>query len=318
MELSQICPLPLLLYALGAHYLAQHLFALLLFLLVRPVLLITVEEGVRRPLLVLLDNTQSIGLVDHRGQPDDLVRAGIAKGLLNPAGGLKQTLSSDQQASVQAMSRKDLLEALASNPKLNLWPRLQDRASLIFYSFGRKLGELGELAPPKGTKLTPEESASFFHGVHYDENLTALGDGLRELLDEQRGQPSSGILLITDGASNTGSSPVEAAAIAKEDEMPLFIYGVGMTSPQDIMVASIDAPQVSNVKEKLTVTVHLRAQSMLGRKATIQLKANDKVVDEEPIEFRADGEQEVKLSYTPDVVGEADLEAYVPPLRRRQ
>ena len=298
----------------GLIVLRSILFALLLFLLVRPVLLITVEEGVRRPLLVLLDTTQSMGLVDHRGHPEDLVRAAIGKGLLDPAGGLKQTLSTDQQNQIQALSRKDLLEALAANTKLNLWPRLYDRASLVFYGFGRKIGELGELAPPKGTKLTPAEGAAYFHAVKYNENLTAIGDSLRELLDEERGQPSSGILLITDGANNTGSAPVEAAAIAKEDEMPLFIYGIGVTSPQDIMVSGIDAPQVSNVKEKLSVTVRIRAQSMLGRKATIQLKANGKIVDEEPIEFRADGEQEVQLSYTPDVVGEVDLEAYIPPL----
>jgi hypothetical protein len=298
----------------GLIILRSILFGLLLFLLVRPVLLVTVEEGVRRPLLVLLDTTQSMGLVDHRGHPEDLVRAAIAKGLLNPAGGLKQTVSADQQKQVQALSRRDLLEALAANAKLNLWPRLQEHSSLIFYGFGRKIGELGELAPPDKTKLTAEESAAFFHAIHYDDNLTAIGDSLGELLDEERGQPSAGILLITDGANNTGSSPVEAAAIAKQDDMPLYIYGVGVTSPQDIMVAGIDAPQVSNVKEKLTVTVHIRAQSMLGRKATIQLKANGNVVDEEPIEFRADGEQEVQLSYVPDAVGEADLEAFVPPL----
>jgi hypothetical protein len=298
----------------GLIILRSILLALLLFLLVRPVLLITVDETVRRPLLVLLDTTQSMGLVDHRGHPEDIVRAAIAKGLVDPAGGLKQTVSSDAQNSVQALSRRDLLEALAANPKLNLWPRLNEHANLVFYGFGRKIGELGELAPPKGGKLTPEESASFFHALKYDDNLTAIGDSLRELLDEERGQPNSGVLLITDGANNTGSSPLEAAEIAKEDEVPLFIYGVGVTSPQDIMVAGLDAPQVANVKEKLTVTAHIRAQSMLGRKGTIQLKANGKIVDEEPIEFRADGEQEVQLSYIPDVMGEADLEAYVPPL----
>jgi hypothetical protein len=298
----------------GLILLRSILFALLLFLLVRPVLLVTVEEGVRRPLLVLLDTTQSMGLVDHRGHPEDLVRAAIAKGLVNPAGGLNQPVSGDQQNQVQALSRRDLLEGLAANAKMNFWPRLYERSSLMFYGFGRKIGELGELAPPDKGKLKAEQSAAYFHAIHYNDNLTAIGDSLKELLDEERGQPSSGILLITDGANNTGSSPVEAAAIAKEDDMPLFIYGVGVTSPQDIMVAGIDAPQVSNVKEKLTVTVHIRAQSMLGRKATIQLKANGKIVDEEPLEFRADGEQEVQLSYVPDAVGEADLEAYVPPL----
>jgi len=60
--------------------------------------------------------------------------------------------------------------------------------------------------------------------------------------------------------------------------------------------------------------VHIKAQSMLGKKATVQLKADGKVVDEQPVEFRADGEQEVTLGYTPDKVGEVELEATIPPL----
>jgi uncharacterized membrane protein len=299
---------------LGLIILRSILLGLLLLLLVKPILLVTLEDTIRRPLLVLLDTTQSMGLKDQRNNADDLARAALAKGLIDPAGGLKQTIPDAQLSEVKNISRQDLLESLAANTKMNLWPRLQSHASLMFYGFGQKLKQMGELAPPEQSDLTTDESAAFFHGIHYDDNLTAVGDGLRSLLDEQRGQPVAGILLITDGASNTGSSPLEAAAIAKQDGVPLFIYGIGVTSPQDIMVAALDAPQVSNVKEKLNVTVRIRAQSMIGKKATVQLKAGGKVFDEQPIDFRADGDQEITLSYTPDDVGVADLEAYVPPL----
>jgi len=298
---------------IGLIVLRSILLGLLLILLVRPVLLVMLEETVRRPLLVLLDQTESMTMSDQRAAPDDIARAAIATGAIDPAGGLKQDVPSGQDK-LKSISRRDLLEALAANPKMNLWPRLNKRSSLQFYGFGRKLAQIGELAPPENSDLTPDESAVFFHGLHYDENLTAIGDGLRDLLDDQRGQSISGILLITDGGNNTGSSPLEAAAIAKQDGVPLFIYGVGVTSPQDIQVAELSGPQVSNVKEKLNVTASIRAQSMIGRKAVIQLKADGKVVDEQPLEFRADGDQEVTLSYTPDEVGMANLEAYVPPL----
>jgi hypothetical protein len=102
--------------------------------------------------------------------------------------------------------------------------------------------------------------------------------------------------------------------MAKQDNVPLFIYGVGVTTPQDIIVSELNAPRVANVKERLQAVVHIRAQGMAGKSAKVQLKANGIIVDEQPIEFRADGEQELTLGYTPDVVGEARLEAYVPPL----
>ena len=47
------------------------------------------------------------------------------------------------------------------------------------------------------------------------------------------------------------------------------------------MVTELSGLQIANVKEKVELTAHIRAQSMLGKKATIQLKANGKVVDEQ-------------------------------------
>ena len=289
------------------------LLGLILVLLVKPILLVTVEEGIHRPLLVLLDQTQSMGLVDHR-IGDDLVRGAIAKGVADPAGGLKQSVPSGQTEDVQAISRQKLLEVLAANEKLKLWSRLYDRADLHFFGFGRKLTDLGKMKPSNGSILTPADAAAFFSRLHYDENLTGLGDGLRDMLDQERGQAISGILVITDGANNTGSPPDAAAALAQQDGVPLFIYGIGVTSPKDIMVSELTGPPVTNVKEKVSMTVHIRAQSLIGKKGTVQLKADGKVVDEEPLDIRADGDQEVTLGYTPDHLGEVALEAFAPPL----
>ena len=288
------------------------LIGLILVLLVKPILLVTVEEGIHRPLLVLLDQTQSMGLVDHR-IGDDLMRGAIAKGTADPAGGLQQAAASGTD-DVKAISRQKLLEVLAANNRLKLWPRLYERADLHFFGFGRKLTDLGRLKPSNGTTLTTDDAAAFFGRLHDDENLTGLGDGLRDMLDQERGQAISGVLVITDGASNTGSPPNAAAALAQQDGVPLYIYGIGVTSPKDIMVSELTGPPVTNVKEKVSMTVHIRAQSLIGKKGTVQLKADGKVVDEEPLDIRADGDQEVTLGYTPDHLGEVMMEAFVPPL----
>lgn len=299
---------------IGLIVLRSSLIGLLLLILVRPVLLITLEEAVRRPLLVLLDTTQSMGLADPREKPDDLARAAIAVGLLDPAKGLSPSLPGGAVERIRQLTRRQMLEALASNAPLKLWPRLYARADLAFYGFGRGLKPLGNLTPRQGRELTLDDSTAFFRGLAYDDNLTAVGDGLRDLLEAQRGQPAAGVLLITDGANNSGSSPLDAARIARDDGVPLFIYGVGITAPPDIRVAELSGPQVSSVKEKVEMRVRLNAQGMIGKKAVLQLKADGKIVDEEPLEFRADGEQEATLSFVPDQVGEAALEAVVPPL----
>ncbi len=286
---------------------------LILLIVVRPVLMLTVEKSVRRPLLVLLDLTQSMGLKDHRSQPQDLVRAAIAQGTADPAGGVEQSAGASA-AGLRDISRGELLEDLAANDRLKFWPQIFDRADLVFYGMGRGATKLGELKPLTGSTLTTADSLAFFRGQHYQENLTALGDSLSQVLDQERGQSVAGVLLISDGANNSGTPPLEAAEMARSDGVPLYTYGVGVTSPQDIIVSELVSPQTTNLKEKLNVTVWLRAQNLLGKTATVQLMADGKQVDQQSLEFRTNEQQELTMSYTPDKVGQVKLEAVVPPL----
>ena len=73
---------------------------MILGLLLRPVLTIAFEQTVRRTLLVLIDTSASMGeLKDKRSDsPDDLKRVAIAKGVIDPSGGLKQNLPADTTA----------------------------------------------------------------------------------------------------------------------------------------------------------------------------------------------------------------------------
>ncbi|MDR0533064.1 MAG: hypothetical protein LBH01_03830 [Verrucomicrobiales bacterium] len=290
------------------------LLAILVLMLTKPVLHIMVDESVRHPLIVLLDQTQSMGLVDQRDALNDLTRAALAKGDVPPDRGLKQPPSDAQIGALKQLSRKQLLGLLAANDKMNLWSRLYDHVNLEVYGFGRKAAKLGELAPANGGKLTVQDAMQFFKQVRYEENVTALGDSLRQVLDEQRGQSPAGILVISDGASNTGAPALEAAGIAKQDGVPLFLYGIGVASPQDIIVSAVNGPPTSNVKERVSFVARVKTQGMLGKKTRIQLKADGKVVDEQPLEIRSDGEQEITLGYKPEVTGDVNIEVTVPPL----
>ncbi|NJK90704.1 MAG: hypothetical protein HC904_02035 [Blastochloris sp.] len=288
-------------------------YALLLLFLVRPVLLMTIEEPVRQTLLVLLDVSQSMTLRDKRSQPDDQKRAALAAGLIAPDKGLKQNLPGSFPDKYKEISRGDLLRELAANKDLNLWPRLYEKANLEFHAVGRYNAELGSPLPP-GTGKEPfpiERAAEYFSGIKYEDNLSALGDGLRSILDKKRGQPLAGVLLVTDGANNSGVPPVEVASLAKQDGIPLFIYAVGTTAPNDIIVSAMVGPRVAFLKEKTVMTVKLRSQSMAGREVQLQLKADGKVVDTQPVTLKDGDEQEVEVSFTPEKTGEMTLEAFI-------
>ena len=143
---------------------------------------------------------------------------------------------------------------------------------------------------------------------------TAIGDALRDVINRKRGQPVTGILMVTDGANNAGSEPLDAAGAARQEHMPLYIYGVGITSPRDIIVDSVFTPDVAFINDEVPVTVRVRAQGLKGQKAHLTLKQDDKEVASKDLEFSGDDDsQVVPMTFTPDKAGLFELTASIPP-----
>ena len=288
--------------------------ALFVLLMVKPVLMLTINQPVREKLLVVVDTTQSMGIKDRRRADDDEKRAALAAGLIPAAAGLTASVP-DGVDKWKDASRGDLLSALAANDSLKLWPRLQEKADLVFYSMGRDAHPMGPISSSddEGSHLSLEESKAFFDKIKYPEEATALGDSLHEILDENRGQPVSGILVITDGGNNTGIPPEEVAGIAKEDGLPIYTYGIGITKPKDIVVHDITGSRGVFVKERADFSVKVRGSGYAGQKVKLHLKADGKVVDEQEITL-TESDSEYKLGYSPQEKGEAVVEASIDPL----
>jgi hypothetical protein len=272
--------------------------ALFLFLLVKPVLHLTVNEPVRQTLLVLLDASQSMLLSDQRATPEDLRRAEIATGE-KPVGEL-------------TITRWELLKKLAGNARLNLWPRLQEKSDVVFYRFGRDAAPIGPLTTR--TEATVDDARRVFDSLTPDEPATGLGEALRQVLDQNRGQAVSGLLVVTDGASNSGLPPVEAARLALEANVPLFVYGVGVSSPVDLVMKEINAPRLAFVRERVDVKARLSVQGVGRQTVTAVLSANGRPVDEQKVELAEDGDYEVNFHFIPEAVGDLVLTASIPVL----
>ena len=291
------------------------LLAMILLMLMRPVLLLTVEGTIRRSLLLLIDSSASMQIKDLRQDPDDLKRAAIAEGQLDPKAGLGQSAGGDT-ASLAQLPRSEVLKSMLTNDRLQLLAKLGQTYDLVPYSFGQTLQSLSSSdasAPPPAADA-PARPASFLDSITFDKPYTAIGDAVRSLLDLKRGQPVAGIFLVTDGGNNYGSQPVDAAALAQQDKVPLYIYGVGISSPHDIIVSQVFAPEVEFAREEATASITVRSQAMKGRTAKLVLKLGDQVVSSQDIAFGDDGEQVVPMTFTPTQKGEFDLMASIDPL----
>jgi hypothetical protein len=268
--------------------------AIVLVLLVKPVLQVTINEAVRQNFLVLLDASQSMLLKDQRTSDEDRQRAAIA---LN------------RDAAPSEISRWDLLAGLSANEKLNLWPRLQEKADVMVYRFGRDASLVGALS--EKPTVTAAEAAARIGAIQPDEPVSAIGHSLRQILEESRGRAVGGILLITDGANNSGLPPIEAARMAGEAGVPFFAYGVGVTSPVDLVMKAVETPRIGFVRERVEAKVQFRAQSLGRRSVTVVLKANGTEVGREMVVLEQDGNHAVTIPFVPEETGEIRIEASV-------
>ncbi len=301
--------------------LRMFLFALLLLLLLRPVLAFRVESSIRRSLLTLVDASASMKIQDPRFDPADSKRAAIAKGLLDIKKGLEQPLDASMAATVKLLPRTEVMRDMLNQPKLNLWPALRKELDVSAFSFGQTLSEItGDVSVPVNADARP---APWLDSLKSEGTATALGDALRELLNRKRGQAMAGVFLVTDGASNFGSPALEAARIAHQEGVPLFIYGVGIASPRDVIVSNLTTQEVAFVNDELPVTVRVRGQGLKGESAKLVMRlvplkdgeatGEGEVVAEKDVPFGEDEDAVVAVPFTPKELGNFELRASVEP-----
>ncbi len=300
---------------------------LLVVLLLRPVLAFTVEGSVRRMLVILLDGSASMQIKDPRTEEADVKRSALGRNLLDPGKGLDQPFDRGRPGVGDPVSRLDLVKAVLKNERLDLTGRLGREYDLVPFSFGRDLKELATAKPeaaasaasPAGkppaapAPVPAEPPGAWIDRLKAESPQTPLGDAVREILGRKRGQPLAGVWLVTDGASNSGGQPLDAAALAKQEGVPLYVYGVGIASPRDLIVGNLFAQEVAFVKDEVPVVVRVRGQGIAGQSAKLVLKLNDKVVDEKELRFAQDGEQVLNLKFTPEQTGEFELKASIDP-----
>lgn len=295
---------------------------LLVLLLLRPVLSFTVEGEIRRALLVLFDGSASMSIQDPRVRENDLRRAAIAAGTVDPARTNTAPMPVENLPQLRNLSRLDVARAMLRNDQLDLLPRLDQDFDVIPFTFGEAVqslprGQTAAATEPGGVTRSRRKAAIsdfvWLERLAAGQPATAAGEALREVVNRKRGQPLAGVFVITDGANNAGTSPRETAVQLKQEGVPLYIYGVGITSPRDIIVTNLLAPEVAFVRDEVQVNVRVRSQGLAGETARVRLKLNGLKVDDREIALGDDDEQVVSLKFTPERLGDFELEAGVEP-----
>jgi hypothetical protein len=268
-------------------------YAAIILLLLAPVVGKTKKVPIPNNILVLLDVSESMSIPDRRRDPAELADAAAALGkipLTEIAEGQPPELSLGVQSEVDEVPRLDLAKGVLGLPELEILRSSTKSNNVASYTFGERL------AP---WVSDPTERTLWLDTVEPAAKASRLGDALSEAIDRHGGQSITGVIVLSDGASNEGIDAADAARQLGERSIPVHTIGLGLTEPDDVRIKAVLVADTVFYKDRVPVRVLLESHGFQGRVVELELSVNEAVVAKNKVVLR--GEQTVEeLSFVPE------------------
>jgi hypothetical protein len=124
--------------------------------------------------------------------------------------------------------------------------------------------------PPLGAALLSADSLTT--SLQPRGPQTRLGQALDDVLRRYRESPLAGVIVITDGAQNSGIEPSAAAADARAAGVPFFPIGVGSAERQrNVAVRDLVLPTRAFPDDTLDVTGYIQSSGYAGQWIDVEL-----------------------------------------------
>jgi hypothetical protein len=152
-----------------------------------------------------------------------------------------------------------------------------------------------------------------------DGKQSALGTALVEALKRQSATKLVAVVVLSDGASNAGLPPINAAQKLRAAGVPVVAVGYGSETAgeasRDLAVRDLDCAPTVFIKNELQVRGTIRARGYSDQPIDVELYAEDRPVGRTRV--RASNGAEViaikDLKWIPDTIGETKLTLKVVP-----
>jgi hypothetical protein len=250
-------------------------------MLVEPVLVFSKKEMVPSNLLVLTYNSESMELKD--AYVDD-AQAKKFVGALNLPGGLNELRDRTRRSLAEHMLDAGLKEKLEAGG---------DRVVKLRGFTSQLVEESANFAKTQAT-TAPTSQSTTSYSSKVDRSATAIGASIRQAISEYRGQPLAGILLISDGQSNTGEVPSKAAELAAGEGIPVVALATGTPEgPRNAKLVKVEASPVVFVRDPNPLRVIIESKGLANSQASLV------------VEKRRDGGPWEEISHQPITLQEA-------------
>ena len=220
----------------------------------------------------------------------------------------------DASMSEIPISRLSQVNQLLFNVPGQFLQTLQDRFEVHLYPFNTRLQQSVLLAQEDDAP-PPQFGA--------EGALTDIGGAIREAASAWKGQQTAGIVLITDGAHNSGRFPLETITAL---EVPIYPIGVGSVEPpKDIQIQRVDYTPIAYTNHESLIRVNVVQTGYTGKTTQLSLREveSKRLVDAVTLTFSSHQEvnavdastkQMVELKLTPQAEGNFQYSVTLPTL----
>jgi uncharacterized membrane protein len=122
---------------------------------------------------------------------------------------------------------------------------------------------------------------------------THIGKGLRQVITESATLPVGAVVLLSDGADNSGGIDVDTLSELRAKQIPVHTVGFGSERlERDIELLEVQTPQSSLAGSRVATQISLRQRGFAGQKAKIAIRDGTNVLAMREITLSADGKQQ--------------------------
>ena len=149
-------------------------------------------------------------------------------------------------------------------------------------------------------------------------SLTDIAGSIQTAIREWRGQQTAGVVLITDGAHNSSTFPLDDVVRL---QIPIYPIGIGTPEPpKDLRIARIEVNPIVSVGHEVPVYVTIQSNGYSGNQVRLSLERTEdsenegSVINATSVALTDESDQVVEFILTPESEGSFQYIASLPTL----
>ncbi len=146
--------------------------------------------------------------------------------------------------------------------------------------------------------------------------VTHIGETLKQVVAEGASLPIGAVLLLSDGADNSGGIDLETIAEIRRHRIPVHTVGLGREHfSRDVEIGDVVTPARSLADSRLSAQVTFRQHGYARRNGRLVVREGGKVLASQEVVFQDDGARQTEsLLFNAGIAGARNLQVSIDPL----